>query len=149
MLIHLQDTVFDDSSRYFRRTPTPRPGRSRGAWVRACAVALLTGMLLAACGGGGAAGGGGSGVGDAGGGGTGGGTGGGGTGGGGTGGGGTGGAPGPFTVGGTVTGLSGSGLVLQISGGEELPVSSNSSFSFPTPIAKGTTYAVTIKTSPH
>lgn len=53
-----------------------------------------------------------------------------------------------FTVGGTVTGLSGSGLVLQNSAGDDLVVNANGSFAFATPVASGAAYAVTVKTQP-
>jgi hypothetical protein len=53
-----------------------------------------------------------------------------------------------FKIGGTVTGLAGSGLVLQDNGGDDLPVSSDGSFQFPTPVASGATFAVTVLTQP-
>ena len=52
-----------------------------------------------------------------------------------------------FTLGGTVSGLSGT-VVLQHAGGEALSISSNGDFAYPTPIAEGSTYAVTVKTQP-
>ena len=52
-----------------------------------------------------------------------------------------------FAVGGTVTGLVGS-LVLQDNGGDNLTLASNGTFAFPTPIASGATYAVTVLTNP-
>ena len=52
-----------------------------------------------------------------------------------------------FVVGGTVSGLAGSGLVLQ-NGADTVGVSANGSFAFPTPVASGATYAVTVKTQP-
>ena len=57
-------------------------------------------------------------------------------------------APTNFPVGGTVSGLLGSGLVLQLNGAEDLPVSANGNFRFPRPLAKGSAYAVTLKSSP-
>lgn len=52
------------------------------------------------------------------------------------------------TLGGTVAGLSSSGLVLA-SGGQFLNVAANASnFSFPTPIPQGGAYAVTVQTQP-
>ena len=48
-----------------------------------------------------------------------------------------------FTIGGTVTGLSGAGLVLQNNAGESVTVAQNGSFSFATPIASGGAYSVT------
>lgn len=53
-----------------------------------------------------------------------------------------------FTVGGTVTGLSGSGLVLQKNGGDDLAIASNGSFTFETEQASGTSYEVTVRTQP-
>jgi 6-phosphogluconolactonase len=57
-------------------------------------------------------------------------------------------APELHTVGGTVTGLSGTGLALQISSGDDLSVSADGSFTFPKSVARGATYAVTVKTQP-
>ncbi|MEO7432574.1 MAG: reprolysin-like metallopeptidase [Dokdonella sp.] len=59
-----------------------------------------------------------------------------------------GGAGATFTVGGTVSGLAGSGLVLALNGGTNLPVSANGSFTFPGSLAAGATYAVTVSTQP-
>jgi N-acetylneuraminic acid mutarotase len=53
-----------------------------------------------------------------------------------------------YTIGGTVSGLSGTGLVLQNNGGDNLSVSTNGSFTFATPINAGSTYNVTILTQP-
>ena len=53
-----------------------------------------------------------------------------------------------FTIGGTVTGLSGTGLVLQDNGGDNLSVTASGPFVFPTGVASGGAYAVTIKTQP-
>ncbi|MGA2428263.1 MAG: kelch repeat-containing protein [Candidatus Acidiferrum sp.] len=61
---------------------------------------------------------------------------------------GTGTATGPFTIGGTVTGLTGSGLVLQDNGGDNLPVKASGSFTFATSIATGGAYTVTVATQP-
>jgi hypothetical protein len=56
---------------------------------------------------------------------------------------------GTYTIGGTVSGLSGSGLVLQDNGGNNLAVASwTAAFTFSTPIASGGTYNVTILTQP-
>jgi 6-phosphogluconolactonase len=57
-------------------------------------------------------------------------------------------APATYTIGGTVSGLTGSGLVLQINGGDDLAISANSNFVFATPIANGASYAVTVKSQP-
>ena len=56
--------------------------------------------------------------------------------------------PAIYTVGGTVTGLSGPGLVLQLGGGADLPISASGAFTFPTPMPSGASYAVTVKSSP-
>ena len=53
-----------------------------------------------------------------------------------------------LTVGGTVSGLKGTGLVLQDNGGNNLTVSANGSFTFATALATGTTYSVTVSTQP-
>src|SRR5579863_1794671 len=53
-----------------------------------------------------------------------------------------------FTVGGVVSGLTGSGLVLQDNGGSNLAISANGSFSFPTPAPRGSNYTVTVLTQP-
>ncbi len=53
-----------------------------------------------------------------------------------------------YTIGGTVSGLAGTGLVLQDNGGNNLAVSANGSFTFSTPVANGAAYAVTVLTQP-
>lgn len=53
-----------------------------------------------------------------------------------------------LTVGGSVSGLPGSGLVLQLNGTNDLPVSANGNFKFPKALAKGSAYSVTVKSSP-
>jgi hypothetical protein len=54
-----------------------------------------------------------------------------------------------LTVGGTISGLTGSGLVLQNNAGDDLTVAANAStFEFATPIAYGGNYAVTVATQP-
>jgi large repetitive protein len=53
-----------------------------------------------------------------------------------------------FTVGGTVNGLTGSGLVLQNNGADNLAIASNGSFAFPTSLTSGTPYNVTVATHP-
>jgi hypothetical protein len=55
---------------------------------------------------------------------------------------------GSYTVGGTVSGLSGSGLVLKNNGGDDLSVSGSGTFTFATPVAAGTAYAVTVSAQP-
>jgi 6-phosphogluconolactonase (cycloisomerase 2 family) len=58
-------------------------------------------------------------------------------------------ASGTFTVGGTISGLTGSGLVLQDNGGDNLTVAANATtFTFATPVATGAPYAVTVLTQP-
>jgi alpha-tubulin suppressor-like RCC1 family protein len=52
------------------------------------------------------------------------------------------------SVGGTVTGLQGTGLVLQNNGGNDLPISTDGSFTFHEAFADGSSYAVTVKTQP-
>ena len=53
-----------------------------------------------------------------------------------------------FTIGGNVSGLSGSGLVLQNNGGDDLPITADGSFTFATPLNDGSTYSVTVATQP-
>lgn len=61
----------------------------------------------------------------------------------------TGRAPLPFgAIGGTVTGLVGTGLVLKDNGADDLQVSSNGPFSFPAAVKNGDPYAVTISSQP-
>jgi hypothetical protein len=52
-----------------------------------------------------------------------------------------------YTVGGTVSGLSGAVTLLD-NGGDTLPLSTNGSFTFPSPVAEGSTYNVTVQTQP-
>ncbi len=55
-----------------------------------------------------------------------------------------------FTVGGTITGITGIGaaVVLQNNGGDNLSLTTNGSFTFSTPLANGAAYSVTILTQP-
>jgi hypothetical protein len=53
-----------------------------------------------------------------------------------------------YTVGGTVVGLAGSGLELQLNGGATLAVISAGAFAFPTTLSSGATYSVTVATQP-
>ena len=55
---------------------------------------------------------------------------------------------GGFTVGGDVSGLVGTGLVLQLNGVGDLPVAADGSFEFAAPVADGSSYAVTVETQP-
>lgn len=57
-------------------------------------------------------------------------------------------ATGTFAIGGTMTGLSGSGLVLQNNGGDDLAVAADGSFSFAAALATGASYAITVRTQP-
>jgi hypothetical protein len=56
--------------------------------------------------------------------------------------------PNRYPVGGTVAGVLGSGLVLRLNGGDDLPIAAPGAFSFPTPLATGSTYAVTVAAQP-
>jgi 6-phosphogluconolactonase (cycloisomerase 2 family) len=53
-----------------------------------------------------------------------------------------------FTIGGTVSGLAGSGLVLQNNAGDDLNISADGNFTFATSLANGGTYTVTVMTQP-
>jgi hypothetical protein len=53
-----------------------------------------------------------------------------------------------FTVGGTVSGLTGSGLVVVLNGGNDLPIASDGNFSFATPLPSGSQYRVRVATQP-
>ncbi len=101
---------------------------SIGRW----GICALAGLSLAGCGGGGGAGGG-SGA----------------SSGGSTGGGGSGGTTSTYSVGGTITGLSGSGLTLTDNGGNALTVPSGAStFTFTQSLSAGTAYAVAVEQQP-
>ena len=56
--------------------------------------------------------------------------------------------PTTYTIGGTVSGLAGTGLVLQDNGGNNLAVSASGSFTFSTAVASGAAYSVTVLTQP-
>jgi hypothetical protein len=58
------------------------------------------------------------------------------------------GAGGPYTIGGTVTGLTGTGLVLQDNGGDNLAINAAGTFTFKTAVASGVAYAITVSTQP-
>jgi hypothetical protein len=58
------------------------------------------------------------------------------------------GAGGPFTIGGTVTGLVGTGLILQDNGGDNLAVTGNAAFAFKTTIVQNGVYNVSVFASP-
>ena len=53
-----------------------------------------------------------------------------------------------LTVGGVVSGLAGSGLMLVNNGSDDLPVSIDGSFAFATPVANGQAYSVTVRNQP-
>jgi len=53
-----------------------------------------------------------------------------------------------FTVGGVVSGLTGTGLVLQNNGGNNLSIAADGSFTFPALLASAATYSVTVLTQP-
>jgi alpha-tubulin suppressor-like RCC1 family protein len=53
-----------------------------------------------------------------------------------------------YTIGVTVSGLSGTGLVLENNTGDNLSVSTNGNFTFATAIASGSSYSVTVLTQP-
>jgi hypothetical protein len=53
-----------------------------------------------------------------------------------------------FTVGGNVTGLVGTGLVLRNNGGDNLAIAANGAFTFATPVATGAAYSVTVFAQP-
>jgi hypothetical protein len=57
------------------------------------------------------------------------------------------GPPQTYTVGGTVSGLIGSNLVLRINGGDDLPIPNNGTFTFPTRFQEGTGYQVRVSLS--
>lgn len=57
-------------------------------------------------------------------------------------------ATGQFAVGGTVSGLTGGGLVLQTNGGNDLPIAANGNFSFANRLVDGAAYTVTVRTQP-
>jgi hypothetical protein len=53
-----------------------------------------------------------------------------------------------YSLGGTVTGLAGSGLVLRVNGDQDLAVSSDGSFTFPDALLSGSQFDVTIPSQP-
>ena len=60
----------------------------------------------------------------------------------------SGGAQSGFTVSGTVAGLDGDGLVVQLNGGNDLAVPNNGTFTFSTQLANAATYSVAVLTQP-
>jgi hypothetical protein len=59
-----------------------------------------------------------------------------------------GGAQNAYTVSAKVSGLSGSGLILQLEGGSDLAVMADGTYTFATPLASGMSYQVSLKTQP-
>ena len=57
-------------------------------------------------------------------------------------------ATGEFAIRGTVSGLTGNGLVLQNNGGNDLPISADGPFTFGNRLTDGATYTVTVRTQP-
>ena len=55
---------------------------------------------------------------------------------------------GTHTIGGSVSGLKGSGLALQLNGDTALPINTDGNFTFATPLADGATYEVSISSHP-
>ena len=53
-----------------------------------------------------------------------------------------------FKVGGSVTGLTGSNLVLQNNGGDNLAITANGTFAFATPLIRGDSYSISVSTEP-
>lgn len=53
-----------------------------------------------------------------------------------------------YTIGGNVTGLTGSGLILENNGGDDLAVTADGAFTFATGLSNGAAYAVTVNTQP-
>jgi sugar lactone lactonase YvrE len=53
-----------------------------------------------------------------------------------------------YAIGGSVSGLVGTGLVLQNNASDDLAVTANGGFSFPVPVASGASYVVSVKTQP-
>jgi 6-phosphogluconolactonase len=53
-----------------------------------------------------------------------------------------------YTVGGTVTGLAGTGLVLEVNGTQSLVIGANGTFSFAGALSSGSSYVVTVQSQP-
>jgi len=95
--------------------------RTPGVWRRFLPLSSLLGLLFVlGCGGGGGTGGGGI----------------------------TPPPPSTYTISGTLSGLTGFEVVLQDNGSDDLPVTANGYFTFPTALASGALYSVTILTQP-
>lgn len=57
-------------------------------------------------------------------------------------------SPNTYTLGGTVSGLAGTGLILQNNGGDNIPLDTNGLFTFATPATEGTPYNITVYQQP-
>ena len=57
-------------------------------------------------------------------------------------------SPARFSVGGSVSGLKGTGLVLRLNGGQDLAISADGSFVFPQQLEDGSSYSVTVAAQP-
>jgi hypothetical protein len=53
-----------------------------------------------------------------------------------------------YTIGGNVTGLTGTGLVLQNTGAEQLPITANGAFTFKNPVPTGFAFTISVYTQP-
>lgn len=53
-----------------------------------------------------------------------------------------------YAISGNVSGLAGTGLVVQVNGGTDLPVTATGTFAFGAPLPSGTHYAITVKSHP-
>ena len=53
-----------------------------------------------------------------------------------------------YTISGTVTGLAGSGLVLQATGANTLAISASGAFQFPTALSNGSAFSISVQTQP-
>ena len=56
--------------------------------------------------------------------------------------------PHQFSIGGKTSGLSSSGLILQINGGSDLTIRANGEFTFPNPLNDGDEYTIKVKSQP-
>src|SRR5689334_4147177 len=56
--------------------------------------------------------------------------------------------PPAYTVGGSVSGLAGAGMALQLNGGDTLTITANGSFTFVPTLLTGANYTVTVSTQP-
>jgi 6-phosphogluconolactonase (cycloisomerase 2 family) len=56
--------------------------------------------------------------------------------------------PTAYTIGGSVTGLYGNGLTLEMNNGSDVPIAANGTFTFPGSLASGASYSVTVAQQP-